>query len=519
MPGNQARAAIPKRHVVDDHMFDGASPHGASLWLSDGVMRSPHLHAKSPPSQPSIACNHKTEMLNKSVVSVGLFGRLSCLLAPRRDVLETIDYVERCGMRYRYPLCPPPHDPPPPSFLFTQALPTLLTELNSLVEAIVLSDDISLFCGHSAKQLNRVVGEHYVPPYPGGHMTGFHQTQVWGSEANDLMEASFPKSTPAEIRLDDPHLMDVEIALDYPHLAMTAWPIAESISGHGLDYDRFRFLTADEDFVVPMGDQAEDESLQKILAFVDDSLGDEWRLYNTVVNPLSPWPSGLLRPPSRFSPLREVQMKVGLFAELRAAQQHGTITTSGFCGGQYFPLFAAQPNVVTGQLREIAARQYSRRLHKQLEELGAACLDLRLPPILRICLHEADTILDVVKRANALRNEKPFINLRRHLNDVACAGEPEKLLRYLRRLHEWIERSLKGFGDLPDASIGMGTVSASLSLLSAGKHVLAWRNPVVLVHRHLKSMLAESDTIGDLARVFLVERAVAGHAVKQTDLI
>src|SRR4051812_3954122 len=102
-------------------------------------------------------------MSSRSVVSVGLFGRLSILVAPRQDVHKRIQSMSEkmesrkwralreTGGTFEFP------NSPSPAAILAQALPPMLVELSALVETIVLSDEILLFVGYDPEYVNELV--------------------------------------------------------------------------------------------------------------------------------------------------------------------------------------------------------------------------------------------------------------------------------------------------------------------------------------------------------------------------
>jgi hypothetical protein len=87
-------------------------------------------------------------MANNTVLSAGLFGRLSAIEAPRPDVLDRIGRVSRyIGVTES------------PEDTFVKALPLLLVELNGLVEALVFAESISFLTGYDFKYVEKLTTE------------------------------------------------------------------------------------------------------------------------------------------------------------------------------------------------------------------------------------------------------------------------------------------------------------------------------------------------------------------------
>lgn len=456
-------------------------------------------------------------MRTQTLLSVGLFGRLSCLVTDRSTVLDLIAMNERLNHNYTRYIDNDEQAAPPLSAKasFLTGLPTLLDELNSLVEAIVLSDEILIFCGYAPRLVDSVTSRGYRGRMGTTHSSGFYQTIVWPDEANQLREVALSDIPVKLVTVDNERLLDAEIALEYPDRADTAVPVLDAIAKNGLD---LRCLGSIDPEDLYYSNQMEMDAMAKILSFVDTHLGDEWVFYKDTVNPLPTWPNGLFKPMNRpYAANRMAQLKLCLYAELQAALQHGTLSVSSVHMGKFYPLLASQQNVIAGKLREFVSTQYSKQLHHNLSTHGIACLDLQLPPLLRFCLVDASSILDVLKKANAIRKERRFVTLRNYLRALSNETNPLKLSRALARLQSWIELDLRGLGHLPNGSIALtGNVSTSISLISLTRHLLAWNNPVVLVHSRLNTMLAGRDSIRDLARVLQVEPAFAAKAVAQS---
>jgi hypothetical protein len=457
--------------------------------------------------------------MNKAMISPATFGRLSCLAAEREDVLGCIDVVQSSNQTYttvnrRYlPGFASRRSPISLDAVFARALPTLLEDLNSIVEAIVLADEFLVFCGYPPEFVDEVVVQGYQGA--GARPGAFVYTQVWPEEANKLMDGVLSEVPNTYVGLPDKKLFIADLALDYPHRALTAVPMVEALSSDGID---FAHLTSVDPGDLWYGTQLEIEAVNKMISFMDGYLGDEWRVYNEHVRPLPSWPPELLRPLSAFSATHALQFKLGLYAEFRAALAHGTISVSSIHMGRFYSLLASRTNIVNGSLRDLVVNSYNKLLRKQLEEHGIACLDLQLPPLLRICLVGSTNISDVLRRAVLLRKESRFIHLRNYLSELANQDNPMKLLRSLKKLQDWIDLDLRGISDLSNGSIALsGTSSGPMSLISREKQVLAWRNPAVLIQSRLKALLKGRNNMTDLARVLQVEPRIAAQAIAKTE--
>ena len=171
-------------------------------------------------------------------------------------------------------------------------------------------------------------------------------------------------------------------------------------------------------------------------------------------------------------------------------------------------------------LLEVVTRGYAATLQEKLERYGFLCLDLAIPPVLRMCLSEAKTVGDVIDKAIQLRQHSWFVKLRKHLTKLSEEQRPEKLIRYLGRLREHIELGINGLGAMNIASLGVAsTGSLSLSLPTLGKQLLAWMNPVVYVHSRVSKSLAGRDSIGDLSRVLNIQRSDVLCMLRGIDLL
>lgn len=457
-------------------------------------------------------------MQNKALVSVGLFGRLSCLVADRATVLRSVERVGHYAARYLgdvgasiAPMHADASADSAPAGAFATALPTLLRELNALVEAIVLSDELLVFCGYSPEVVDRTARAGY-HNNPGVHAGGFYQTIVWSPEANQLQERAFASIPTKLVTLDDERMYEAEVVLDYPQRAMAAWPMAASISDGGIDYKTLLSIYPEE-----TTEADEQRSMEEILKFVDSRLGEEWMLYKTEVRPLPSWPIGLLKLPwnNVIAAAQVTSLQLGFFAEMRVAMQEGTLSCSPVHTGNFHQRILAQSNVVSARLRELVSQRYTEHLAQKLEAFGIISLELRLPPLLRMCLVGAGTIDDVLVNANKLRKERRFKNLRAYLGDLSTESNPLKLLRKLERLQRWIEMDIRGLGaNLVNGTLTLGgAATISLSLVTLTQQLLAWRNPVVMVHSRLVSMLSGEDSVRDLARVFQVDRLAAAQAI------
>jgi hypothetical protein len=461
-------------------------------------------------------------MQNRALVSVGLFGRLSCLTADRTTVLEAIEMGNDLARRWREDagnlttlVNTGVGASSAPVAAFATALPTLLRELNALVEAIVLSDELLVFCGYSPEVVDQTARAGY-RNNPGGHAGGFYQTIVWSAEANQLQERAFASVPIKLVTLDDERMYEAEIALDYPQRAMVAWPMAASISTKGIDFRTLTSIDA-EDASDEYGSENDKKAMAEILAFVDSRLGEEWLLYKSELRPLPSWPIGLLTVPtgSVCAAARAVSLQLGFFAEMRTALRYGTLSCSPVHMGTFQQMLSTQNNVVSAPLRALVSQRYSKHLMEKLEAFGIMSLELQLPPLLRMCLLGARSIDDVLANANKLRKQRRFKNLRGYLGDLSAETNPLKLLRKLERLQRWIEMDIRGLGaNLVNGTLTLGgAATISLSLITLAQQLLAWRNPVVMVHSRLVSMLSGEDSVMDLARVFQVDRLAAAQAI------
>src|SRR5258706_14042384 len=88
-------------------------------------------------------------MSNDSVLSLGLFGRLSVLEAQRSDVIQRIKHVASDKTRLGGAV-----EEESPQDVLNGAFPILLTELNGLVESIVLSDHLIEFLGYNLESVS-----------------------------------------------------------------------------------------------------------------------------------------------------------------------------------------------------------------------------------------------------------------------------------------------------------------------------------------------------------------------------
>lgn len=460
-------------------------------------------------------------MQNCTLVSVEMFGRLSCVTADRPTVLKTIEQVEDaarawndCGVGV-----PAPEIglgvSSTPAIAFSVALPTLLRELNALVEAIVLSDELLVFMGYSERVVNGAAEAGY-RQNPGGHRGVFQPTIVWAEEADRLQDSAFASVPTRIVTLDDTRIYEAELALDYPHRALTSWPVVESLTEKGIDYEVL--LSIDPDLLyMGLGTEGEKQAVCRILTHIDSWLGNDWVMYKSEVRPLRAWPAGLVKRPQipPLSVAMPVQLQLGFYGELRAALHYGTMSCSPSHMGDFHRLLATQSNVVTGQLRELTSRRYGAELMERLERHGIVSLDLRLPSILRMCLLDSSSVEDVLEKANLLRKHRRFRNLRGYIGELSGETNPLKLLRKLERLQRWIDMDIRGLGaNLVNSNLTIGgAATASLSLTTLAQQLLAWRNPVVMVNSHLTSMLAGRDSVADLARVFRVDRLTAAQAI------
>jgi hypothetical protein len=460
-------------------------------------------------------------MQNRALVPVEIFGRLSCVTADRSEVLETIKHVEDSARDWtERGIGGPAPDiglgvSSSPTIAFSMVLPTLLRELNALVEAIVLSDQLLIFAGYSERVIDEAAAAGF-RENPGGHRGAFQPTILWAEEANRLQQSAFTSIPTTIVTLDDTRMYEAEVALDYPHRAMTSWPVVKAVTDDGIRYDVLSSFDTEE-LYMGLGVEGEKKAVSKILAHIDSWLGDEWLMYKSEVRPLPSWPAGLVKRP-RIPPLAAampVQLQLGFYGELRTALHFGTLSCSPSHMGNFHRLLATQKNVVSGQLRELAGRRYGAQLMEKLERHGIMSLDLRLPPILRMCLFESTSVEDVLAKANQLRKERRFKNLRGYIGDLSGETNPLKLLRKLERLQRWIEMDIRGLGaNLVNSNLTVGgAATVSLSLVTLAQQVLAWRNPVVMVNSRLTSMLAGKDSVMDLARVFRVDRLAAAQAI------
>lgn len=450
-------------------------------------------------------------MANATIISKGLFGRLSVIEAPRPDVLARISRVsKKIGVKEA------------PKDTFAKALPLLLIELNGLVETIVFGDSIAYFAGYDFRYINKLcIKDRAVFPLD-FQPDGWGYTQVWSDEANRLMFRTFDSLKANPVSSTEPKLFDAETALRLPDLAS-----AFDITDHVISEDMINYASIIdlEDWRNPVSKEAEIAGWQKLKEFVDRRLGPDWVAYRTAVDITESWPDGMATRPNKGSSEAEETerrvwlFKLSLYAELRAALERGTTAVSNFATGNYYHLLTGQEHPAV-HLHEVVARGYAAVLQEKLERVGFLNLDLAIPPVLRMCLSESKTVGNVIDKAIQLRQHRWFVKLRKHLAELSEEKRPEKLIRYLGRLREHIELGISGLGAMNIASLGVtSTGSISLSLPTLGKQLLAWVNPVVYIHSRISKSLTAHDSIGDLARILDIHRSEVILLLRKVDLL
>lgn len=453
-------------------------------------------------------------MPNESVLSLGLFGRLSILEAPRPDVLERIKRVSQDKTRLGEVI-----EAENPQDVLLRVVPLLLIELNGLIESIVLSDGVIEFAGYDIKfvgDLNqRLFG---VTP----HLASWYYTQIWGDEANALRQRVLENLEMKPIWNTDPAQFEVETALSIPHDLQSFSIINRALSGEKLDIQFCRDLANAGEWSFE-GDEAEKNGWEKLKNFVDRKLGPDWIAYRSAIGITETWPKGLtvntLVPPFLSQEWLQWQFKYGLYTEFREALRSGTLSVSGYAIGNYYQFLAGAENVRMHLLKAVS-QKYAEVLCTKFEEAGYFCVDMEMPPILRLCLRDSTTIRDVINRAIEWRGHSWFKRLRDHLAELTGEERPEKLIRYLNRLREHMEASIDGFGKGVTTGLAVSSAgSLSLSLPAIGKQLLSWRNPVVYVHSRVSKALGNRDSVGDLAHVLKLSRSEVLSLVRRVDLL
>lgn len=453
-------------------------------------------------------------MPNESVLSLGLFGRLSILEAERKDVIDRIKTVTEQKVRIGGAV-----EADTPQSILISVLPILLTELNGLIESIVLSDRLIEFAGYDLESVadlnNRCFG---VSP----HLSSWYYTQIWRAEADALRQSILNNLDMEPVWSSDLSQFEVESALSIPIDLQSFSILNYALSGDSLDFQYCRDYANAEEWSVDT-DEAEEAGWEKLKGFVDQKLGPDWKAYRSSIEVAEAWPKGLTVrthvPPHLSEEWTQWQFKHGLYTEFRECLKLSTLSVSGYAAGNYYEWLAGS-NSTRAHLLKMASQKYAEVLRAKIEETGYLCLDLELPPILRLCLSESETIRDVINRAIEWREHAWFRKLRHHLEELAGEQRPEKLIRYVNRLCEHIEASIGGFGRGVTTGLAVSsTGSVSISLPAIGKQLLSWRNPVVYVHSRVSRAIGNRDSIGDLARVLKLSRSETLNLVRKLDLL
>lgn len=405
----------------------------------------------------------------------------------------------------------------------------LTKELVALLEAIVLGERLLFLRGHSQEVRD---GLQLFKSWAKEEFDGWrHYIADW-SQAAELANFLLDDAKAEPAYLSDPRVAEVELLIN----SMDGDVLVEILSqfgSNGIDLEMFNALIVENEWLgdIPRLENesndeywkrrsdVEREAASEFMGKADEFLGDDWRAYRTSIDNEAGLPSGLLRGSFRevlgSHGLRKYSFDLALYSELQAMLELGGISVSNLASGQYFSRFVAQEQCKHFELQRIFSRRVSLLLEAHLEEVGLTCLSLRLPPIARICLHNADSVLDAVRNAVKLRSDPLAVELRSYLSQVAQEDRPFALLKHLKRFYSAIESKLDRLGPLIDSGVGFSsTGSISLSLSGLSQRLLEWRNPAILVNTRWIDSLGAVDSVTDLSRVLARPRPIVDQAIR-----
>jgi hypothetical protein len=220
---------------------------------------------------------------------------------------------------------------------------------------------------------------------------GFY-TQIWPDEANRLKHRALDKLDVESTYSSNRSFDEVDQSLDAPLDAMNFSIMLPALNKGELDHKLYWNIVEESEIG---SDEVEKKGWDRLRKYVDRKLGPDWVAYRSAVGLGDLWPSGLAIPPYGGSKLaqecRQWQFKLGLYGEFRETLNRSSVSVSGFSAGNYYRLLAGRDNP-SAHLRRLVSRKYEATLRAKLEEVDYLCLDLEMPPILRLCLRDSHNV-------------------------------------------------------------------------------------------------------------------------------
>jgi len=449
---------------------------------------------------------------NRTIVSLGAFGRISLLNGQREEIYEFMDYD--CHDRYW-----PRLDEGNTQSLeekFHRVMPLLLKELNGIIEAIILSDELLFFNSYSDDYVKKIKTEHnfYHPPFLAGSLYSF----VCADEANRLCEIVLNGMNVTDTSSNNTAIFDIELLIDLlkRHTFIPCY-LYDTLSADNLDYGMLKALTLEPESLWGEPEKT-DFALRKVSTFLSNRLGKDWEYFKNHIDLTYKWPEELLYKPSIPRELHRIGFALSLFAELDLAIDRGNLGVSNLSLGNYYQVYGSQKQVINANLKKIITRRYDKVLNKKLEEFGFVSMNTLMPPLFRLCLDGSKSIADIIRNAIKYHNHKWFIDLRKYIFELSSIDSPEKLIKYLNKFDDYLNNSFIDSDQLSNFGFGFSlTGSVSISVSKIAEKLLKWKNRSLIIHSKVSDIIFSSDSLNQLSTILEIPQLELSAILKKAD--
>jgi hypothetical protein len=393
-------------------------------------------------------------------------------------------------------------------------LRSLISEFIATLEATVLCDEIMFLRGFRPEVREQFWSKMDDPfSIPMETFWGWDLFHSDREKTFDLANLIFEEFDAKPVGINDYSLLEVELML-YSQQFLGA-PLSDffaSFKADGIDVSYMKELIGINEYLDDVDETRKNrreyfrEGYKQFELNVDKFLGQDWLAFKSHIFSVPMPDAGLMKQDFYYLrdtyDLQKLAYRIAHYSELRAATELSSTLISSLADSGYYSNFIGQDQCRSFELRKICSTHYSLQIERHLNNYGLTDISLKIPPVARMCLRDANSVFGAIQNASQLRKTGWATSLRRHLTELCNQRDAIKTLKSMRRLHNLIDTKIERLGKLSIGGIGFSSTGAvSLSISGISQRLLEWRNPALLINTNWINDLQNQDSILDIARI------------------
>lgn len=395
-----------------------------------------------------------------------------------------------------------------------------LYEFISLIETIVLSDDLSFFVGYDDR-VRKGLQQLYAPLLllQKSSLMGWDYTIDCPDGGEEIFDFIIDQRSTSLVYSDNIKLAKLEQVISWIDQCNALLGSKAVLNGDTIAFDLMVWeYEGDRSFLPNIKDfscekeyrqaikRSTNPAMRNLLNSIKELLGEDWLLYEKYVFKSLKWPRESVKPlpgkSTESEKLEDLTFALSLFEEFRLSKDVDTISMASFNKSGLYNHFESQEQTKTFGIIEVLTREYASKVHSWMEENGMASINSSFPPIFRMACQDAKSVLDVVKNAYEIKKSNWAVEMRRCLTDLRLVDDPQRFINSIQRIKRHLDKTLNKFQVNSSTKFGV-SVHGNISISFNGLYdeLLRWKSPIVLVNSHMINEIGNRDTLRDLAQI------------------